>query len=149
VTIYRVQVTASIGDQRSASTQKAYSLIALLTSLETLLGIISACMPMLRPIAKKLYNVFQKRGTDSAVTGTSGSIPIMMRISHMFNVSSKRNASSKYALSIDPSWCEDLRGEECEAGASPEPKADRILGIKAAEIHVRKDVEIESVMGDK
>jgi len=135
-------VTSTIGDPHSLSAQKAYSLIALLASMETLLGIISACLPMMRPIAKKLCDIFQKRGA-STVTNTSGSIPILMRISHMVNLSSTKHGWNKYASSLESS---ELSEKEYGVRASPEFKADRVLGIRAAEIHVRKDVDIESVM---
>lgn len=149
VTAYRIQVSASIGDPRSPKTQEAYSVIALLTSLETLLGIISACMPMMKPIVKKLYDVFPKRGADTPVTATSGSIPIMMRISQMFSTSSKKYSSSKHRTSLDPSWDEELSDEKHGRRAPPEPKADRVLGIKAADIHVRRDVDIESFVREE
>lgn len=50
ITIYRVQETSQIGDPTNLHARDTYRLIALLTSPEALLGIISACLPLLTPL---------------------------------------------------------------------------------------------------
>ncbi|CAF9919204.1 MAG: hypothetical protein ALECFALPRED_001085 [Alectoria fallacina] len=106
VTIYRIQVTATIDNPSSPSSQKAYAIIALLTSLETLLGIITACLPILKPITKRLWSPLPKRRSDANKPSPSASIPIMMRISHMFTASSKKHSSGERIASSDLTWYE-------------------------------------------
>ena len=104
VTIYRIQVTATIQNPSGPSLKEDFALIALLTSLEMLLGIISACLPILKPITKRLWSSLPKRGSDTDKPSTSGSIPVIMRISHMFTTSSKKHFSGERISSLDQSW---------------------------------------------
>lgn len=144
-------MTSSIGNGRSAQAQAEFAVIALLTSLEALLGIIVACLPFLKPIAAKLA---RKRSTSSkgvSETAKSGSIPIMMHISHMFNVSSKKHASSKSVSSADSPWTAwyhtQVAGKGEERGQQA-PKAERVLGSRFVQIQVRRDVDVESAVID-
>ena len=50
MTLIRIWVTTLIREDNS---QKIYSLIALLTCLEALLGVISCCIPVIRPVLTK------------------------------------------------------------------------------------------------
>lgn len=90
----------------------------------------------------KCYGLFPKRGVDSTLTSTSGKILMMARLDHMPKVPYTKHPSSKDASSMDSAWVEEDLGQNHEAVASPERNADR---TKAAEIHVRQDVDIESV----
>ena len=51
ITIVRIKATTSINAQ---NTRRQYANIALLTCLEALLGVINACLPVLKPIVSKL-----------------------------------------------------------------------------------------------
>ena len=60
--------------------QEIYSLIALFTGLEALLGVINACLPVLKPIFIKFGDSKASAWLSSVM---SGSIPIFMRPSQM------------------------------------------------------------------
>ena len=51
ITIVRIKATTSIN---ALNTRQQYAKIALLTCLESLLGIINACLPVLKPIVSKV-----------------------------------------------------------------------------------------------
>ena len=109
VTIYRIYITAidHPGIRSSQETHNMNALIALLTSLETLLGIISACLPLLKPIANKFWNSLPTRQRNANRPSTSGSIPIMMRISQMLTVSFRgRSSGGERISSLGDSWYE-------------------------------------------
>lgn len=160
LTIWRIYDTSTIS---ASNAQEAYALIALLTSLEALLGIICACLPVLKPIFNKMRGTAPKGGESSRVREIlkSGTIPIFMRVSQMLTLTSRKG---KYSSSDEETLTETFRwyGEKkdgksgAEAGkdasvttkeiSPPMPqKAERVMGINAQEIHVRRDVEVESV----
>ena len=130
---------------KDPSLQEDLALIALLTSLETLLGIISACLPILKPIIKKLWSSLPKRGSDTHKPSTSGSIPIIMRISHMFTASSNKHSSGEHITSLDQSWSEMQVGKHGKVHVSPTPKADWNTEHKLVEPPARIDKDVESV----
>lgn len=106
ITIYRVQVTSTIGDPTDLHAQDTYCLIALLTSLEALLGIVSACLPMLKPLVRKLWGSLSERGTKTTKSCTLGCIPIVMRGGQMENPPSGKHSSGGFSLTTDPFWYE-------------------------------------------
>lgn len=91
ITVYRVKVTSTIGDPTDLHAQDTYCHIALLSSLEALLGVISACLPLLKPLFCKVRESLPERGVKTAESGT---VPIFMRKGQM-EISSSRNPSSK------------------------------------------------------
>lgn len=129
ITIYRVQVTSTIRDPTNLHAQDVYCRIALLTSLEALLGIISACLPMLRPILQKLRSSPSERGMNAVKSSISGSIPIIMRKSQMPNSSSRKQYSSEFASTTDSLWYETTMEGKCENQSSPRSKSDRVVEI--------------------
>ena len=90
ITIYRVQVNSTIDDPTNLHAQDTYCLIALLTSLEALLGVISACLPMLKPLFHKLRDSMSEGRAQTIKVFISGSILAAMRTSHMQNSSSEK-----------------------------------------------------------
>ena len=139
VTVYRIQVTATVGNPSSPSSQKSYALIALLTSLETLLGIITACLPMLKPVGKKLWDSLPKRSSTKVKASTSGSIPILMRVSQMFTLSSKKRPSQGLDSSPDQSWHEAQMNENWTNQASLAPKTGPKMESHIVEIPAGSD----------
>ena len=95
ITLIRVHTTSAVTDSNS---QKVYSLVALLTCLEALLGVINACLPVLKPIFARMASTKPANWLSSVM---SGSIPIFMRPSQMgttYNDSdtlTKRNSASR------------------------------------------------------
>ena len=72
--------------------QRIYSLLALFTCLEALLGVINACLPVLKPIFNKLGESDTSAWLSSVM---SGSIPIFMRPSQMGSSWTTRSATKK------------------------------------------------------
>ncbi|KAF6236675.1 hypothetical protein HO173_004966 [Letharia columbiana] len=145
VTVYRIQVTATNDNPSNPSSQEKYALIALLTSLETLLGIISACLPILKPITKRLRVSLPKRGSDTNKPSASGSIPIIMRISHIFTASSKKYSSGEHIPSPDRSWYEMQVGKDGTTHVSVRPKADPRTEDELAGKPAGRDEDMESI----
>ncbi|CAF9903843.1 MAG: hypothetical protein ALECFALPRED_003006 [Alectoria fallacina] len=77
ITLVRVDITTM---NRGTNAQKIYSLIALFTTLEALLGVINACLPVLKPIVNKFGDSRASAWLSSVMSGT---IPIFMRPSQM------------------------------------------------------------------
>ncbi|CAD6591541.1 MAG: hypothetical protein ASARMPREDX12_005215 [Alectoria sarmentosa] len=88
ITAYRVQVTATIDllhegdDDQSIS---AYGIISLLTCLEAILGVITACLPVLNPVFNKARSSLKKLYSwkNECTTLKYGSTPTFMWVSHM------------------------------------------------------------------
>lgn len=135
----------------------------MLTSLEALLGVISACLPVLKPIFNKMCGTAPKGGNGSAVSEIlkSGTIPIFMRVSQMWTLATgkwKYSSSDEETLTETSGWYGEKKngkayidGEKQASVTTKEisppmtQKAERVMGIKPQEIHVRREVDVESV----
>ena len=138
-------------------------MIALLTSLEALLGVITACLPVLKPIYNKIRGTARKNGEGSGVNEIlkSGSIPIFMRMSQMFSLTSRKgkfNSADEETLTESPRYY----GEKSPGGQVSDEsgkvtsvitreishpmteKAERVMGIRVYGTPVRRDVDVES-----
>ena len=75
---------------------------------------------------------------------TSGSIPIFMRVSHMWvSMTGKRNGKEGLdSVSSVEEW-----GRNGKAGQH-ETKVERVMGVKVPEIYVRRDVDVESAFSE-
>lgn len=111
ITIYRVQATSKIGDPTNLQAQDTYCLIALLTSLEALLGVISACLPLLKPVFHKLRDTLSERGTNP--TASSG-IPSLMHRSQTPASSSRKQYTSEFTSTTYSLSDEGEVEEKCE-----------------------------------
>lgn len=124
-------MTSTIGDPTNLHAVDTYCRVTLLTSLEALLGVISACLPMLKPIFRKLRGPLFERGTKTIKSSVWGSIPIIMRKSQMQNSSSGKHCSSDLTSTkdstIDSFWCKrDVEGKYENKG-SPRSRSDRVI----------------------
>lgn len=148
----------------------------MLTSLEALLGVINACLPVLKPVYNKMRGTAPKSGNDGSGVNEilkSGTIPIFMRVSQMFSLTSRKGkflSSDEETLTESSAWYGEKKkntdntgqcdntvqcgvevGKETACVTTKEisppmtQKAERLRGIKAQEIHVRRDVDVESV----
>ncbi len=160
LTLYRIYDTTTIS---LSNAQEAYAVIAMLTSLEALLGVITACLPVLKPIFNKMRGTAPK--SDSGVNEIlkSGTIPIFMRMSQIFTLVSRRDKdlSSDEETLTETSRSDDekinhkssvengkgVSATTKEISSPVTEKAARLMGIKTQEIYVRRDVEVESVAG--
>ena len=137
----------------------------MLSCLEALLGVVNACLPVLKPIYNKLRGTAPKGGAEVNEILKSGTIPIFMRVSQMFTLASRKRKDSTNdgeTLTENSTWYEERKREqggksdvEGGTGASVTTreisppmteKAEKLMGIKAQEIHVRRDVDVESVV---
>lgn len=75
-----------------SNAQQIYSLIALFTCLEALLGVINACLPVLKPIFNKFGDSKSSAWLSSVMSGT---IPIFMRPNQMGSRWSNPSAAKK------------------------------------------------------
>ncbi|CAF9908254.1 MAG: hypothetical protein ALECFALPRED_004362 [Alectoria fallacina] len=172
LTVYRIYDTTTIAGTTAASNdQDTYALIAMLTSLEALLGVVNACLPVLKPIFNKMRGPpapKTKTGSGSGVTKSpkSGTIRIFMRVSQMLmtltSSKSKPFSSDEETLTEmteSSAWHGEKKkdgktgaesGKEAsvrtrEISSPMTRKAERVMGIKASEIHVQREVDVESV----
>ena len=109
ITAYRVQITATIGFLDS---EDHIRINTLLLSFEAILGVTTACPPVLKPVFSKLRDSTRKLGGRKCTNKVlmSASIPISMRVSQMWkSISGKRagkeGLDSKFSM-------EDLRRSE-------------------------------------
>ena len=72
-----------------------YNLIALLTALESLLGIINACLPLLKPVLRRIALYMWGGNKDAHKYTSPGRITRRWQISHMFDFTSKTSAGSQ------------------------------------------------------
>ena len=134
----------------------------MLTSLEALLGVISACLPVLKPILNKMRSTAPQSGKDSAVKETlqSGSIPILIRVSQMLTLTSRKekySSSDEKTLTETSGWYGEKKSGKANVDGGKQAivttkeisspmtlKAERVMGIKPKEIYVRRDVDVET-----
>ncbi len=139
----------------SGNTKTPFPKVGVLATLEALVGIINACLPLLKPVFNKMRrsapkkdkrNVGNKNDKKNNNT-TSASIPIMLRVSHLWSKS-----LGKYTSSDEEPWPPKIHDDNSPINAADrnlrEPKVNRITGMKVPEIYVRKDVDVESLLCD-
>ena len=151
-TIYRIYVTEmESGDNKNTR----YPTIGIFATIEALLGIINACLPLLKPVFGKMRR--HSPGEDKSDDGkcnekennntTSGSIPILLRVSHLWSKSLGKYTSSDEAP-WPPKILVGISPKSTAARSLRDPKVDRIIGMKVPEIYVRKSVDVESDLCD-
>lgn len=86
ITLIRIKITT---ENHGSNAQQIYSLIALFTCLEALLGVINACLPVLKPVFKKFSDSPASSWLSSVMSGT---IPIFMRPSQMGSTYKSQNS---------------------------------------------------------
>ena len=163
ITIWRIHITTVISP---ANAQDVYALIALLTSMEVLLGVINACLPVLKPIFNKLRGTAPKSNSGGGGVSEilkSGTIPIFMRVSQMWTLASRKGKDVSSDEETLTEWCGEKRGDGApgiegkgdakeatvsakEISSPMTQKAERVLGLKPQGIHVRREVDVESVI---
>ena len=151
MTAYRVYITSTITDPSSAVSLSAYNLIALLASLETLLGIITACLPMLKPVGTMIWTTLPKSGRNKIASMTSAAGSLLVRAGRTLSLSSSKEHGSRSFLWFSTS-AKSMDGSSGTAGADqapPTPEKDEVWKVKAGQIVVRKDIDLESAMSDR
>ena len=114
--------------------------------LEAILGVLNACLLVLKPVFSKvqdsLKTISGRKGTG--LSSRSGSIPIFLRVSHMWQSRSGRRYGTEGLDSIIS--MEDQR--RSESGTQPISKAQILVGMKAFDIHVQREFHVESASGE-
>ena len=111
--------------------------------LEAILGIISACLPVLKPVFDKLgdwFKTFSRMGNTSSSLNY-GTIPIWIQVSRMWQSRSERRVGNEELDSIFEmdDW---RRTQNC---IEPAPGGVQNVGMNKTEIRVQRDVHVESV----
>ena len=103
--------------------QQVYSLVALFTCLEALLGVINACLPVLRPIFSKLSGSAPSAWLSSVMSGT---ITIFMRQSQLGSRwATPSTARNESAVGHEmPEMPRRPRGHERAPVSSPLPRCE-------------------------
>ena len=146
ITLYRIYLTQHIskGDR-----DPAYPVVGALASLEALLGIINACLPLLKPVFSKMLCCASKRRGDDGVNDkkrkentTSGSIPILLRISHAWSKSLGQFTAGDEGLS-SPRAHDDSSLTDAAEISLRDPRLNGTIETKVPEIYICQDVDIE------
>lgn len=145
MTAFRLQVSVvylSDNQQGMASDILAY--------FEPSIGTITACLPVLKPVFNKARHVIQRISGRLAMRRflESGNIPIVMRVSQMWNSVSAQRAERDGEHSIVA--MEDWRRVQTEIGSTTQgerPEGGN-LPDNLPNIHVQKDIRIEITSDD-
>ena len=146
ITIYRVQATSTIGDPTDLHAQDTYCLIALLSSLEALLGVISACLPLLGPIFRKLRDSQSERRSHTIISSRSHRIPFVVRKSDIPTSSSRKQYSSESTSTTDSIWNGTEVEAKCARQDSPRPISDRVTEIRIPGMSHLRDADAKSLV---
>lgn len=119
-----------------------FGLAAFLMCLEVILGVISACLPVLRPVFEKVRDWIKSSSPMSNPHPSSNhsSTPIWIQVSQMWQSRARRRTGPEEQDSIMEmeDW---TRTHNCIESA---PASARGVEIKGTEIHVQRDVHVES-----
>ncbi|KAM0794045.1 hypothetical protein BDR22DRAFT_902421 [Usnea florida] len=127
ITAYRVRTTATIG---SSDIEDHIRINSLLLFFEPILGVITASLPVMKPVFSKVLDSTRGLGIRKYTSKVfrTASIPVFMRMSQMWN-SRSGNRAGREGLDSETSL-EDLRRSE--------------RGMSASKIRVQRDVCVES-----
>lgn len=112
---------------------------------EPVVSAITACLPVLKPVFNKAHQSIKKIGGRPAIRSflESGSIPIVMHVSQMWNSVSAQRAERDGMDSIVA--MEDWRRVQTEIGSTSQAERPEggNLPDNLPDIHVQKDIHIE------
>ena len=141
VTSYRVYISSTIGAQGSPTTIEAYSMIALLASLEALLGIITACSPMFKIVFITGWNSLPKRIRDKISGYTSAAGSILAHTSQRLHLPSIPSVSFSWFSAHEESYERQSSGGRKSVDLEEYGASEKGSG----KIHVREEFDVESV----
>ncbi|KAL6713508.1 hypothetical protein ACLMJK_008973 [Lecanora helva] len=88
LTLVRVKISS---ENHVNNAQEVYSQVAFYTNLEALLGVINACLPVMKPVFMKLHS---SKASSLISSFMSASIPVVLRLSHISKASSSKQKST-------------------------------------------------------
>ena len=142
ITAYRLRmcVYELLGGDPNTSTNN------FLIGLELVLGVLNACLPVLKPTINKA-RVWVKSISGSGNTSSSlfGKIPILTQVSRKWDSRSKRRNGTE---ELDSVFEMERYGSNRNAIQSTNGP-DRLVEMKDTEIHVQKDVDVERASNHK
>ena len=142
ITTYRLRVVIGeiLGDDPNTSTNN------FLIGLEIVLGVLNACLPVLRPTIHKAGD-WIKSISGSGMTSSSifGKIPVLIHVSQKWNSRFKRRSGREELDSIF-----EMEGYGTNQNAIQTTDGPRrVVGMKDTEIHVQRDVDVERASNQK
>ena len=146
ITLYRIYLTQHIskGDR-----DPAYPVIGALTSVEALLGIINGCLPLLNPVFSKMLCCVSKRRGEGGNNDekrkentTSGSIPILLHISHAWSKSLGQFTAGGEGMS-SPRAHDDSSLTDAAESSLRDPRVKRTIETEVPEVYICQDVDVE------
>ena len=150
MTSYRVYVTSVIDNPSSLKSQEAYHYVAFLTCLEALLGIISACLPLLKPVAYKVWHTLPKdvREKVTAITTAAGSI--VASASHFLSKPSFSHGPRSFIWFSTSSGSSEsqksIHGRD--SGLRATCGKDEVQETKTGQMYVHREFDVESAVSD-
>ena len=96
LTLIRARISA---ENHGSNAQKIYGIIALFTDLEALIGVINACLPVMKPIFVKLHSSKASSWFNSVM---SGSILIFVRPSQLGSAWKSRPTTKRHSTHKHP-----------------------------------------------
>ena len=142
ITTYRLRVTIGeiLGDDPNTSTNN------FLIGLEIVLGVLNACLPVLRPPIHKARDWIKSiSGSGRTSPSISSKIPVLIHVSQKWNSRSKRRVGREELDSIFE--MEGYGTNQNTVQTTDEPR--RVVGMKDTEIHVQRDVDVERASNQK
>ena len=142
ITTYRLRVVIGeiLGDDPNTSTNN------FLVGLEIVLGVLNACLPVLRPTIHKAGD-WIKSISGSGMTSPSifGKSPVLIHVSQKWNSRFKRRSGREELDSIF-----EMEGYGTNQNAIQTTDGPRrVVGMKDTEIHVQRDVDVERASNQK
>ena len=129
---------------------EAYENYEILAYFEPLVSVITACLPVLKPVFIKAHHLIKRLGGRPAIRSLLefGSIPIVMHVSQMWNSVSAQRAERDGMNSIVA--MEDWRRVQTEIGSTSQAERPEggNLPDNQPDIHVQKDIHIEITSSD-
>lgn len=121
-------------------------MIALLASLEALLGIITACSPMFKIVFITGWNSLPKRSRDKISGYTTAAGSLLARTSQRFNLPSIPSIGSFTWFSTrSGSYEKQTSGKTSTTRKSVDLEEYEVPEKNGGQIHVRNDFDVESM----
>lgn len=142
ITSYRLRVVIGeiLGGDPNTSTNN------FLIGLEIVLGVLNACLPVLRPTIHKAGDWIKSiSGSGRTSPSIIGNSPVLIHVSQKWNSRFKRRSGREELDSIF-----EMEGYGTNQNAIQSTDGPRrVVGMKDTEIHVQRDVDVERASNQK
>ena len=141
ITAYRLRITVEVirGDPNTSTNN-------FLVDLEVVLGVLNACLPVLKPTLHKARDWIKSiSGGDKTSSTLFGRIPILIQLSQKWHSRSKGRDGREELDSIFEMEGYGTNQNAIQTTSGPE----RVVVMKDTEIHVQKEVDVERASNHK